>query len=299
MFQGGLARDEKREVLRALRNCPIERIIMIGRSFPLANTWGEGAALIAELEGDTVHQFSDHFEAENMDVISASTRIEPQTARKDIAFEPVFGWHGQPMLLTIASLFASSIKELKFCGFHGSLILDKAPGPNDITPGILHHLRYFHNLEQLILSMYILRDQHVSRSDMIDDWRSGQLFWDSHDIAASRIEAGPDCVPLVLEDTISNEDQTSTLDFDQYIRNHRGLAMAWSLWHMISPHLSPKALQKGLCLRASFCIGSTQNEDIFDLDINMNEKGITTVTGPRSIWDGGRWWTKMTERRYF
>jgi hypothetical protein len=68
---------------------------------------------------------------------------------------------------------------------------------------------------------------------------------------------------------------------------------------MISPHLSPIALQKGMKFRAGFCIGEDHNEDIFDLDISLNENGVASVRGPHSLWDGGRWWTKITERSYF
>ena len=38
-IEGGVPRDERREVIRALHRCPLRKIVMIGICSPLGNTW--------------------------------------------------------------------------------------------------------------------------------------------------------------------------------------------------------------------------------------------------------------------
>ena len=173
----------------------------------------------------------------------------------------------------------------------------------DITPGILHHLRYFHNLEQLVLLVYLPRSRNVSRADMINNWRSnGGRIWTNDDLqhyAANSVYDQSQSVTADSDHSDSYSRSAEFLVFKDELESYEGPALAISLWEMISPHLSPQALQKGMKFRAGFCVGEDQNEDIFDLDISLNEKGIVSVRGPHCLWDGGRWWTKITERNYF
>ena len=49
-IEGAMPRDERREVLRALYACSLEKIVMIGMSSPIGNSWGhEGQDLHAGL----------------------------------------------------------------------------------------------------------------------------------------------------------------------------------------------------------------------------------------------------------
>lgn len=41
-IEGGIPRDERREIARALHRCPLEKIVMIGVCCPLGNHWGVG-----------------------------------------------------------------------------------------------------------------------------------------------------------------------------------------------------------------------------------------------------------------
>lgn len=240
---------------------------MIGRAFPLGNCWGEEGKFVREHERARFERLSEPLEAEDEALIEASTQLEPTRPKNLTEFSPVYGWN-RPMLFTIASLFAETVTELKFCGFNGSPIMNRPPGA-DITPGLLHHLRYFPNLRQLILSIYLLRNERAPREAIISTWS-----------------------PLI---TLADDpDDPNGISTDQYVP----VAMVYSLSDMIRPFLSPIVLKRGLKFRASFCVGEDLSEDIFDLDMDIDEN-LTRFTGPRTAVNFSRYWSKLTERCYF
>jgi hypothetical protein len=164
---------------------------MIGQSFPLGNTWDVNASAIEKIEAQNFSPFVENFELENNDIIQATTKLEPEKPSSSAPFEPIYGWTGIPILFTIASMFSSTITELKFCGFSGSPIL-RRPLSNtriDITPGLLHHLRYFDNLKQLVLSIYIPRTGGNMRAHMITDWRNRPPIFEGNEEGDPQREA--------------------------------------------------------------------------------------------------------------
>lgn len=47
-IEGGIPLDERRETIRALRNCPLERLTFIGINSVIGNTWGAQGRDLAE-----------------------------------------------------------------------------------------------------------------------------------------------------------------------------------------------------------------------------------------------------------
>jgi hypothetical protein len=274
---------------------------MIGRSFPLGNTWGEDAEAVAEFEGEMFSPFPDYFESENEDTIEESKLLIPKHDEIDTVYHESYGWDGLPMLYTISSLFATTITELKFCGFHGSPIIRRPSSRPDITPGILHHLRYFHNLKHLVLSMYLLRTTLWSREDLIKAWMTDLMIDSTDNLSPSETKRRINQMFALREDEhyASSQGAEAGEMAQEGLVSLSGLGIAHWLYGTISPHLNPKALRNRVNFRASFCIGYDGNEDIFDLDILMDEKGVLFVQGPRPIQNGDKWWAKLTDRRYF
>jgi hypothetical protein len=98
-----------------MHRCPLEKIVMIGIAFPLGNTWGRDGILIQGLNRDGF-EYASRMEVEDTDSIMASTKLEPSSPGTDYVFEPCYGWPPSPPLLyNVASLFSSTVKELKFC----------------------------------------------------------------------------------------------------------------------------------------------------------------------------------------
>ena len=75
-IEGGMPRDERRETIRALRHCPLEKIVLNGVCCPLGNTWGENGQDISEpIDGHD----PDFLEAEDMTAIFDTGHQPPTT----------------------------------------------------------------------------------------------------------------------------------------------------------------------------------------------------------------------------
>ena len=152
-LEGGIPRDEKREILRALRCCRIKKLVMIGVSFPLGNTWGARGVDLIEL--DPGHPINYQYKLEEEDIREASQSLEHERQffpHDD--YVPCFGWPTSPPFLhTIALDHASTIEELKLCGYNGSPILSLS---TPVTASLLCHLQHFHKLRQLVVSLWLL-----------------------------------------------------------------------------------------------------------------------------------------------
>lgn len=82
--------------------------------------------------------------------------------------------------------------------------------------------------------------------------------------------------------------------------------MAAALHKILGPHLSPRAKARkdangkniGVYVRASYCIGVEQ-EDIFDFDAWIGEKGPLKCWSVRSEGNTSRYWDKLERRLWF
>ena len=98
--EGGVPRDEKREVARALSHCPLTKLVFIGASFPLANTWGEDGKDFNDIdEGGTPYVTT--LEEEDKKAIEDAAKLVP-TAETTSTFKyrSSYGWRADndPML---------------------------------------------------------------------------------------------------------------------------------------------------------------------------------------------------------
>lgn len=153
-LEGGIPRDEKRELLRALRFCPLKKIVIIGVSFPIGNTWGKKGEILRALDPGQSPDVSYTLEDEHIESIFRSYTQEIRPTPRDLEFEPCYGWPpGAPFLSTLAADYANTVEELKLCGYNGSPILSVFSG---ITNPLLYPLRHFHNLRQVVVSFWLL-----------------------------------------------------------------------------------------------------------------------------------------------
>jgi hypothetical protein len=153
-LEGGIPRDEKRELLRALHVCPLKKIVIIGVSFPVGNTWGQKGEGLKELDPGQPADLSYSLEDEDVEAIYRSYNQEVLPTSHDIDYEPCYGWPpGAPFLSTLAADYANTVEELKLCGYNGSPILSLS---TPITHPLLYPLRRFHNLRQVVVSFWLL-----------------------------------------------------------------------------------------------------------------------------------------------
>ncbi|KAF2674794.1 hypothetical protein BT63DRAFT_420072 [Microthyrium microscopicum] len=269
-IEGFVPRDEKRETLWAMAACPLERLITIGRSFPLGNPWGRDCSDLEELEGDAWEgSLADHLQEEKLpdfdtlrslpmpanvvDGFASSNhlqRVYPGTqdeavVRVDGPFKASYGWHNRnaaiepPLLYHVAYHFASTITELKFCGYLGSLVWER-PEPSadsihsDITPSLLHHLKYFHNLQNLVLSYYIMKDNMYDENDIILTWFCDRdRIWQGKEENWVGEQPHPEDYPIQWDDLDSNRvgeydrEALAKLVTDNRFRHNFLLHVAW------------------------------------------------------------------------
>ncbi|KAL9080878.1 MAG: hypothetical protein Q9157_000482 [Trypethelium eluteriae] len=282
-IEGCIPRDERRETLRALRHCPLQRIVSIGVSSPLGNTWGENGNDIGHLEDGHFLTASEFLEAEDIDTVVryASSPLQPPQE----PYVPTFGPGPQPpMLHMIASLHAATVTELKFCGYQGSPILGS---PTAITDSFLYPLRHFHALRQLVLSMWIL-------TFFEDDWRDREIidYW-----LNARDSSSTALVPL------SGDEKEDGAWAAQLRSKYAPDMLARQVRDMVAKHLSSaaKGRKGGVRVRASFSLGSEPvTSNIFDIDvrIGINDE-ILRFKGPREELEPERRKEKLEQRRWF
>lgn len=318
-LEGGMPRDEKREILRALHFCPLRKIVMIGANFPCGNTWGHRGRQLRYLEPATPEDIYEELEEED-DPISLADNNTP-TIDSSFTFESLFGWtKSPPFLHTIAAHHASTIEELKLCGFNGSPVLSNFHNLR-LTRPILYPLIHFHNLRQLIISFWLLTHFEDSYRDneIIQSWRDTRspastalvIVPPSNDPPSNHAQAP--VTPTMAPGTPNPAARPQ--DFNRWAvalkTQYTPSALAYRVANDIGPFLSPEAKSRpgGVAVRASFCLGSREVQrngtvmaanDIFDLDVRIGEDGqVLEFVGPREEGEHGRWWGKLEGRRWF
>jgi hypothetical protein len=312
-LEGGIPRDEKRELLRALHWCPLKKIVMIGVSFPAGNTWGAGGQQLSAIDpGQSGSEFIYNLEEEDLSgILAAYRRGFPLPL--DFTFEPSYGWPPQaPLLQTIALHHASTVEELKICGYNGCPILSYT---TPITNPLLTGLRSFDNLKQLVISFWLMTWYEDSYRDpeIIQSW----LDTRSPSSTALTIVTPP---ASPTHDTPVDPGQfpnfgnpravPRTQNFNRWAVELRTKftpsALAYRVARDIGPFLSDVAKERkgGVGVRASFCLGAKEERrsasDMFDLDIRIGRGNqVLEFVGPREEGEMGRWWTKIEQRRWF
>jgi hypothetical protein len=316
-LEGGIPRDEKREILRALHWCPLKKIVMIGVSYPVGNTWGPQGLNLKQLDEGSNWEDIHNLEEEDLQGIQESYKQDfliPQ----HFEFEPSYGWPAQPPLLqTIAMHHASTVTELKICGYNGCPILSKL---TPITHPLLIGLRQFHNLRQLVMSFWLLTWHESSYRDteIIKFWMDSRSPASTALVVVTpprRPSHDPPVEPAQFpvfdpQLPVLQGQMAPPQEFNRWAVKLKTLfspsALAYRVATDISPYLSPDAKSRpgGVRMRASFCLGDRDQShpasDIFDLDMRIGmENEVLEFTGPREEGEKGRWWQKLESRRWF
>lgn len=280
-IEGGIPRDERREMIRALHACPLEKIVMIGVCSPLGNTWGaEGIDLDERLSHDEL----EALEGEHKDSIWQLGLKDPQAPKADSKFEACFGWPpGPPMASILASYHADTVTELKFCGYKGAPVL---LSPTPVTTPMLSALRHFHSLEMLIISLWLSTgfEGEPRDPDIISYWLNAR---------------SPSSTALVR---ITDEDPEG---WEKELRTkYAPDALAWRITNFLGPFISEtaKARKGGMHVRASFCVGDWGG--IFDIDVTIGKGAMGSdvclgFKGPREELEPERRRSKLRTRRWF
>jgi hypothetical protein len=286
-MEGGIPRDEKREIIRALHQSPLQKIVMIGVNSPIGNTWGFAGRDIGSLGINEDPNDPDDFgslEQEDTDEIVRLGTSRPDPISSNEVFEAEYGWPpAPPFMHTLASYHANTIKELKFCGYRGApLLWNSTP----ITAYMLAPLRHFHNLRHLILSLWLhtlYEDEHRD-DEILDYWLNTR---------------NTSTTALVSTSTDPPSGWAAEL-----ATKYAPQAMAARIVALIGPYVSGTAKSQpgGMHVRASFCIGSYGG--LFDFDVVIGKDGegkdvLKDWKGPREELHPERRAEKLRNRRWF
>ncbi|KAK3619644.1 hypothetical protein LTR56_023867 [Elasticomyces elasticus] len=282
-IEGGVPRDERREIVRALHACPLKKVVMIGVCFPIGNTWGaDGEDLLEPIDDD---EDIDNLPGEDNEAIWKYGPMPLEPVSSDSRFKADYGWSpSPPMLNTIAAYHAQTVTELKFCGYKGAPVLWL---PTPITTPLLSALKHFHKLKSLVMSLTLstMFEDSTRDRDVIDYWLNTR----SSDSTA--------LVRVTDEEPEGWERELKT----KYAPD----AMAWRVTSLLGPFLSEraKASEGGVNIRASVCLGDSGG-GIFDLDIVVGKGAVGSdvclgFKGPREELEPERRRTKLNERRWF
>lgn len=280
-IEGGMPRDERREIIRAMHACPLKKIVMIGVCSTIGNTWGEhGEDARHAVENEDL----DDLEEEDKSAVFDLGVKDPQPPPRDFVYDPHYGWSGAyPMLHTLASYHADTIAELKFCGYKGSALLFE---PTPITTPLFTPLKHFHNLKSLIVSLWLntaYEGRQSNDAEVIQYWCN---------------QRSPQSTALIC----INDEEPEGWE-KELVTKYAPDALAWRITNFIGPFLSEQAKKRkgGVHVRASFCVGDWGG--IFDVDLHIGKSALGNICldykGPREELEAGRRKTKLEERGWF
>ncbi|KAL1630666.1 hypothetical protein SLS54_000537 [Diplodia seriata] len=163
-MEGGIPREEKHETIRALWQCPLNKIVMIANASPIGNCWGSSD--LVQVVADDVWDLDE----EDLNALKETAAKDPSPPGSDFQYVPQYDWlRSSLMLHTVASFHADTVTELKFCGYVGAPILF---APTELSHPLLSPLRHFHNLKYLTMSMWLdtnYEDRHRDE-EIIQFW---------------------------------------------------------------------------------------------------------------------------------
>ncbi|KAF2681365.1 hypothetical protein K458DRAFT_392157 [Lentithecium fluviatile CBS 122367] len=309
-LEGGVPRDEKRELVRALHFSPLKKLVLIGVTFPVGNTWGLRGDDLKSLDPAQGSDATAHLEEEDLDGILTAYRNSAPLP-PNFQFEPYYGWGAEaPFLQTLSLHHAETVEELKLCGYNGSPILSYATA---ITGPLLHPLCHFENLRQLVISFWLLTffEDSYRDAEIIQSWLDTRSPTSTALVVVTP-PASPAPTPPV-DPAMMPQFHTTTQRPQEFNRWAVALktrftpsALAYRVARDIGPHLSNKAKERpgGVRVRASFCLGTRMEgktaNDIFDLDIRVGRNDqVLEFVGPREEAEQSRCWAKLRSRRWF
>lgn len=285
--EGGIPRDERRETIRALGNCPLQKVVLIGVNSPVGNTWGLRGK---EVESHGINEdFGDPeelqtLEYEDIEAMCKLGAVQPSPPNSGLPFRAEYGWPpSAPLIHTLACYHADTITELKFCGYRGAPVLWD---PTPITVPTFSNLRHFHKLESLVLSLWLPTWYE-------DEYRDDEIisYWlNTRTPGSTALVAPVDIEPTGWAKQLADK--------------FAPVMVASRMKDVIGPFLSErvKARKGGVHVRGSFCIGIYGGIYDFDIHIGKASDGadmLLSWTGPREELHPTRRQEKLERRRWF
>lgn len=272
-MEGGIPHDEKNQTIIALNACPLEKVVLIGTSWPIGNTWGSDVA---------DEDWAQFLEEEDLGLIARVGMEDPKPPGPDWTFSPEYGKDARcHTIQKIASHHGDTIKELKLCGYQGCPTLWES---SSIAPFFLRPLKHLHNLQTLVASLWL----QTWYEDGPRDRQIIEYWFAARSPSTTALTAPNDEEPNAWAVTLKTKFEASRI--------------AQRIADLFAPWLSPRAKGRngGVHIRGNFCVG--ESADIFDFDVWVGKladgaDGVLEWRGPTSELDRTR--EKLRNRAWF
>ncbi|MCJ1416317.1 hypothetical protein MMC32_002652 [Xylographa parallela] len=273
--EGTVPIELRLELLKALQHCSLQRVVVIGVNWALADTWTDledthgshwrleiGNPVLWENDIPSIQQtpLQEDLLETRQDLEALSLEVVEQAAALSI-------------LEVIAMGQAASVIELKFSGFIGAPMLHY-PSPKAQVE--LSHLKHFHSLRYLTTAVWLaVTHEDQDLSPQIYE------FWNT-------TIKKPAQIPQGLHHTLT--------------KYYSPAVLAEKVAELVGPHLSPQACAHplGVKVKALFLIQQSHHNEIFELQVLIGNKGkAMSFAGMRDENHPEKLQEKMLGREWF
>ncbi|KAA6408259.1 MAG: hypothetical protein FRX48_08001 [Lasallia pustulata] len=292
-IEGSIPYDERYELMRALKHCPLKKVVIIGVCYP-----GSGGT---DFDDDDIRLPSvqiDQWDFRNplfmptfdqnthgIDFASEHEWAEACTLAATTKFTPCYGTLTglKPVIDSIALHHASTVTELKLCGFRNAPILHS---PHPKTPQLFRSLKRLHQLRYIITSV---------RMSTVYDGAS----WGEEICSYWLLMQSPSSMALAVANSFSDTDERAKILPERFAPS----ILAEKVADLMSPYLSQQALARapGVTVRALFLISKAETDvEIWELEVVVGTGGrVVGFRGPRGERDAEKFREKMEKRAWF
>ncbi|MCJ1405730.1 hypothetical protein MMC11_008960 [Xylographa trunciseda] len=273
--EGTVPIELRYELLQALQHCSLQKVVVIGFNWALADTWT-----------DLEDHHSSHLRLEIGKPVAWKRAVPSITQTPDqddlldaqhdleaLSLEVVERPAALPLLERLALSQADTVIELKLCGSIGAPML-YYPSPKAQVE--LSYLKHFHNLRYLTTAVW-LASTHENR----------------------------DLSPLIFEywNTTTNKPEHFPQDLYHILTDYYAPAvLADKVAELIGPHLSPRACAHpaGVSVNALILIQQFHHNEIFELQVQIGKKSkVMNFVGIRGEDHPEKLREKMQGRKWF
>lgn len=274
--EGSIPYDERYELMRALKHCPLQKVVIICIHYP-----GSGKMILEDDDPMPMSEFGNYGD----DYASEDEWAEACRIASATKFSPTYGTLTgyTPIIDAIALHHASTITELKLCGFRNAPIL-RALRPK--TALVFRCLKRLHQLRYITTA--------VSMSTSLDDVNR------CDEICAYWLDMQrPSSTAPVSTNVASSDNDRPKFLAELFAPS----VLAENVAKLMVPYLSPQALARapGVTVRALFLMTKDETQvELWELEVVVGPGcRIVSFRGPRAEHDAEKLQEKMENRAWF
>jgi len=264
-IEGSVPAEVRYQLLQTVRHCPLQKLVIIGLYWAVTNTWldsdyDEESYWRLEVTKPIKWMGTSTSDPNNPEI---SEIVQGRDPAGQSSLSPSFTQAVPPFLELLANSQASTITELKFCGFRGAPTIFY---PSPRTYYELSFLKHFHKLCYLTTALWI-PSHHQSRDRSEDIYH----FWNNE---------------TVLDQEETSEDGGEDIFQPLLLEYYHHDSIAREVEKLIGPHLSPQACARpgGVGVKVLLLLPTeTHGSEIYEVEVRLGTDckilGVVEVRG--------------------